>query len=365
MKHRIRGALTTRSRGPVTSVAVLAVVALTLTTGGTAYSASKLPTTMKALVKQAKKEGQVNWSAPKLQKQMQGAIDLFEKKYPGITVNYSDTNAPTQVNQLQIEEAANKVSVDVAAAGGLTVIPSLKMANYVKWTNYGVKQIDSVFGNKMIYIWASPKVWVYNTKLLQAANVPKTWNDILHLSVPGSQIAIESRASFMSVWADDPTMGKTNGLAWAQQLTTLRPHWTSNTTQSEALVASGQAAFGTSLMNLVLKDEKAGAPVAIAPIPNTSTNETFIYVPKGAPHLAAAVLLSSFLSSPAAQAALELDYNSRIPRSTNCSNPGTNLVLKTLCGAGIKWYSTPTLAAYKSLNNYFPKAQIAMGTFIG
>jgi iron(III) transport system substrate-binding protein len=97
----------------------------------------------------------------------------------------------------------------------------------------------------------------------------------------------------------------------------------------------------------------------------TSTNETFIYVPKGAPNPAAAVLLSSFLSSEEAQDALAQHYNSRIPRNTDCSDPKQNKVVETLCSEGIKWSSTGTLGAYNSLTDYFPEIQKALGTYTG
>jgi iron(III) transport system substrate-binding protein len=98
---------------------------------------------MADLVKQAESEGEVAWSAPKPLEQMQPAIDLFEKKYPGIKVKYTNTKAPDQVSQLKMEQAARKVSVDVAAAGELTVPPSLELADTVDWATYGIKRRTS------------------------------------------------------------------------------------------------------------------------------------------------------------------------------------------------------------------------------
>jgi iron(III) transport system substrate-binding protein len=347
-------------------LAVLAVVTVTVSAcGGAGDAASKLPTSVDELVKQAETEGEVAWSAPKPQEQMQPAIDLFEKKYPGITVKYTNTKAPDQVSQLKMEQAARKVSVDVAAAGELTVPPSLELADTVDWAAYGIKEDYVSFENKAVYIWAAPKVWAYNKTMVTPSDVPDTWDDLLKPRWKDGQIGAESRASFMTVWHLDPGLGDDKALTWAKDFTAQKPHFTPNTTQSEGLIESGQVAIGTSLINLVLQAQKSGAPVDIAPLSPTNTNETFIYMPKGAPHPAAGVLLTSFLSSDEAQAALATTFNSRIPQETDCSNPDQSPVVKALCSANITWHSTGTLENYDALAEFFPKVQKALGTDLG
>lgn len=344
----------------------LVVLASTAACSGSGSSkTASLPTSMGGLYAQAKKEGVVYWSAPKPQAQMQAAINLFKKKYPGITVKYTNTKAPDQVSQIKLEQAAKKVTVDVANAGGLTVVPSMKLSDTVDWAKYGIDKSD-IFEKNMVYIWAVPKVFAYNTTKVKASEVPKTWNGLLDSRWSGGKLSIESRASFMTVWALDPSMGgESKALAWAKKLNALKPHYTDNTTQSEAPIESGQVDMGTSLINLVLSAQKKGAPVAVAPLSPTNANEAYLYVPKYAPHPAAAVLLTSFLSSDAAQAALAKSYNSRIPVSTDCSNASQTPVLKAICAAGLKWHPTKSLDEYNSLSAFFPKAEKALGTSVG
>ncbi|MEP9381261.1 ABC transporter substrate-binding protein [Nocardioides sp. KR10-350] len=344
----------------VAAAALLAAGAALTGCGGSSASAD-LPGSMAGLVKQAKSEGEVEWSAPKPQEQMQPAIDLFEKKYPDIKVKYTNTKAPDQVSQLKVEEAAGKVSVDVANAGGLTVVPSASLAADVDWSEYGIDSED-IFAKNFVYIWAVPKVWAYNTDKVKAADAPKTWDDLLDPRWSGGQISAESRASFMTVWALDPTLGEDKALAWAKKFAAQKPHFTPNTTQSEAPIESGQVSIGTSLINLVLEAQQNGAPVAVAPLSPTNANESYLYIPKGAPHPAAAALLTSFLSSDQAQAALAKTYNSRIPVSTDCSDPGENAVLQAICKANLKWFPTATLADYNTLTDFFAKAEQALGT---
>ncbi len=332
--------------------------------GDAASSAADLPTSMDALVKQATDEGEVNWSAPKPIEQMQPAIDLFEDTYPGIEVKYTNTKAPDQVSQIKVEQAAGKVSIDVANAGGLTVVPSLDLADQVSWSDYGIEDED-IFENDMVYIWAVPKVWSYNSDKVSSDEAPATWDDLLADQWSGGQVSAEGRGSFLTVWDLDPALGEDAAIEWGKEFAETDPHYTPTTTESQALVESGQASVGTSLINLVLEAQKNGAPVEIAPVSPTNANESYLYVPKGAPNPAAAVLLTSFLSGDEAQAALAESYNSRIPVNTDCTNSDDTPVLKALCGAKIEWFATPDIDAYKALSEFFPTAEKALGTNVG
>ena len=344
----------------LTAAVGLAAAGLTAC-GGAGSQAADLPTSMTELVKQANQEGEVDWSAPKPIAQMQPAIDLFRKKYPKIKVKYTNTKAPDQVSQLKVEQAARKVSVDVANAGGLTVVPSATLADSISWSDYGIAE-QNVFEKNLVYVWAVPKVWAYNTDKVSAGEVPKSWDDLLASRWGGGKVSAEARASFMTVWDLNSEMGPENALTWAKAFAKQDPHYTPTTTESEAPIESGQVDLGTSLINLVLEAKKKGAPVGLAPLSPTNANESYLYVPKGAPHPAAAVLLTSFLSSDQAQSALAKTYNSRIPVNTDCSDPADNAVLTAICGAHLKWFATPNLAAYKRLSDFFPQAEKALGT---
>ncbi|WP_306322140.1 MULTISPECIES: ABC transporter substrate-binding protein [unclassified Streptomyces] len=340
------------------------VAAACMTGCGAKVEGADLPKSMTALVKQAGREGEVEWSAPKPQAQMQPAIDLFEKKYPGIKVKYTNTKAPDQVSQLRMEQAAGKVSVDVANAGGLTVGPSADMADDIDWSRYGIGK-ENILDKGLVYIWAVPKVWAYNTDKVKPADVPRTWDDLLDPRWSGGKVSAESRASFLTAWDLDPDLGQTKALEWAKKFAAQKPHYAPNTTQTEAPVESGEVSIGTSLINLVLEAKKKGAPVEVAPLSPTNANESYLYVPKGAEHPAAAALLTSFLSSDTAQQALAKTYNSRIPAKTDCSNPDATPVLAAICKAGLTWYPTATLDEYNRLTSFFPKGEKSLGTDIG
>ncbi|MBD0735543.1 ABC transporter substrate-binding protein [Streptomyces sp. CBMA29] len=343
---------------------VLLVTAASLSACGTGAGTADLPPTVSGLAKEARSEGVVNWASWNPEAQMRPAIDLFEKTYPGIKVKYTNVKAPDQISRLKVEQAARKVSIDVANAGGLTVSPAVKMAADVDWAKYGVGAKD-VFAKNFVYVWATPKVWAYNTGKVKAADVPTSWDDLLDGKWGDGKVSAESRASFMTVWDLNDAMGEAKALDWAKKFAPLKPHYSPNLTAAAAPIESGQVDLGTSLINLVLAAKAKGVPVEIAPVSPTSANESYLYVPKGAPHPAAAALLTAFLSSDEAQSVLAKTYNSRIPASTDCSAPDGNAVVTALCAAHVEWYGATSLKDYDNLAGFFPKVEKALGTDVG
>ncbi|WP_254206163.1 ABC transporter substrate-binding protein [Nocardia alni] len=313
------------------------------------------------LYQAAKAEGEVVWYAPKPEAQMKPAITAFEKKYPGIKVVYTDKKAPDLLTQLNVEQAANRVTFDVSNAGGLTVVPSLPMAAKVNWSEYKVPA-DQIFADNLVYVWAVPKVWAYNTAV--ASTPPTSWNSLLDPRWHGGKLGVESRGSFMTVWELDRALGEKAGLRFSSQLTRQQPHYTDNTTEAHALIVSGQTPVGTDLINLVLEDQAKGAPVAVAPVGPTNANESYLFVAQGAPHPAAGRLLTAFLASAQGQAALAPSYNSIIPTNTDCTKAATNRVVGALCKAGVQWVSETDINQYKEFSKFFPKVEHALGTTV-
>lgn len=313
------------------------------------------------LYQAAKAEGQVVWFAPKPEAQMRKAIQAFQKKYPGIAVKYTNKKAPDLVTQLNVEQAAGRVSFDVSNAGGLTVLPSLDMAAPVNWADFKVPG-DQIFDGDFVYVWAVPKVWAYNTDAVPQASAPNSWDDLLSPRWNDGKLTVESRGSFMTVWAQDPTLGTEAGLDYASRLAQLHPHFTDNTTQAHTNIVSGQTPAGTDLINLVLEDRAKGAPIAVAPVGPTNANKAYLFVPQGSPHPAAGRLLTAFLASAEGQAALVGSYNSILPPDTDCAQATKNRVVKALCEAGVKWFSENDLRQYQRFSDFFPQVEKAMGT---
>ncbi|NKQ53179.1 ABC transporter substrate-binding protein [Amycolatopsis sp. K13G38] len=336
-------------------------IALVVSACGSSAPPAPTATDLNALYQEAKAEGQVIWYAPKPESQMRAAINAFKKKYPGIDVKYTNKKAPDLVTQLNVEQAADRVSFDVSNAGGLTVLPSLDMAAKVDWADFKVPA-NQIFAGNFVYIWAVPKVWAYNTAAVPKAQAPASWSALLDPKWNNGKLTVESRGSFMTVWAQDPALGTNAGLDYASKLAALHPHYTDNTTQAHTNIVSGQTPVGTDLINLVLEDQAKGAPVAVAPVGPTNANKAYLFVPEGAPHPAAGRLLTAFLASQEGQAALVKSYNSIIPTNTDCTDAGKNRVIGALCAAGVQWFSETDIKQYQQFADFFPQVEKALGT---
>ncbi|WP_217169363.1 ABC transporter substrate-binding protein [Streptomyces sp. AC512_CC834] len=358
--NRVRPRPGRRSRTALLTALALVITFFMAACGGGPPPAPKAED-LDALYQEAKGEGEVIWFAPKPEAQMRPAIDAFEKKYPGIEVKYTNKKAPDLVTQLNVEQAADRVSFDVSNAGGLTVLPSQDMAAKVNWADYEVPS-EQIFADDFVYVWAVPKVWAYNTEAVPESEAPASWQDLLGPRWDGGKLSVESRGSFMTVWAQDPSRGTDAGLDYASRLSKARPHYTENTTQSHTNIVSGQTPVGTDLINLVLEARAKGAPVAVAPVGPTNANKGYLFVPEGAPHPAGGRLLTAFLASEEGQAALVDTYNSVIPTKTDCTNADTNPVIGALCDAGVEWFSESDIEQYKKFSAFFPKVEEALGT---
>ncbi|WAP56413.1 ABC transporter substrate-binding protein [Streptomyces sp. S465] len=349
-----------RSRAAVAAALGTVLALVTAACGGGPPPAPKAKD-LDALYQEAKAEGEVVWFAPKPEAQMRPAIDAFRKKYPGIKVKYTNKKAPDLVTQLNVEQAADRVSFDVSNAGGLTVLPSQDMAAKVNWADYEVPA-GQIFADNFVYVWAVPKVWAYNTDAVAAGDAPASWDDLLDPRWKGGKLTVESRGSFMTVWARDASLGTDAGLTYASRLARLRPHYTENTTQAHTNIVSGQTPVGTDLINLVLEDKAKGAPIAVAPVGPTNANKSYLFVADGAPHPAAGRLLTAFLASKEGQSALVDTYNSIIPTNTDCTDAAKNRVIDALCDAGVEWFSETDIKQYEQFSAFFPKVEDALGT---
>lgn len=322
----------------------------------------------KSLYQQAKQEGTVVWYQADPESEIAPVIQEFEKTYPGVHVSYSEVKPPQIVTDLQVQEAARKVSIDVGEDSDLDIATNVKTGNVanVNWTALGIPS-DMIFQSSYVTMNLLPVGVFYNTQKVPASEVPKNWNDLLNPRWKG-KLALDGRGTFTSVWVRSGSGlgGAAAGEAFATRLARQKPAYATSLSQIIPEVASGQDLVGTALLGqALLEAKKSGAPIAIAPISPVMGTEEWNWVAKGAPHPAAAELLVKWLASNAGQAAFSnyLDQG-YLPPSRSC--PGTGTIMnKTLCSMNIRWYVPTTLAEYQALPAYYKKIQQIFGTYAG
>jgi iron(III) transport system substrate-binding protein len=136
-----------------------------------------------ARVEAAKKEGKVVWYTSLALPTAEKIGKLFEAAYPGIKVEVQRTGSQRILQRVMQEQQANLKLVDVihtSDAGHFVMLKEKKLL--MKYTPAGVDAFPAGFKDKDGYYFtlrATVNVIAYNTKLVSAAEAPKTWKDLL------------------------------------------------------------------------------------------------------------------------------------------------------------------------------------------
>jgi iron(III) transport system substrate-binding protein len=155
-----------------------------------------------------------------------------------------------------------------------------------------------LFDGRFITYADSPRVWVYNTKLVSKAEAPKTWEDTLAPKWKGGKIAVRAAPSgfawLFPAWKQDKkrVVDYLNRLAKQEVVPGTRDAEVANR------IATGESPIGTLSMMSVMPSLKAGAPLALCPIGPTASDYDGFWIPKGAPHPNAAKFFLAWMASP-------------------------------------------------------------------
>jgi iron(III) transport system substrate-binding protein len=165
---------------------------------------------VQSLYEKAKGEGKVVlWGS--VQRELDWEAGPFAARFPGIKLEwYADLNAPTKA----IAEArAGRHGVDVfhVALGSMIPLAERKLLGTVDWQVFGVPASHTAFDGRAAFTHNIVFTFAYNTKLVSAAELPKTWEDVLDPrwkgKLTGSQFLL-------------PRMIGVLGLAWGEQKAT-------------------------------------------------------------------------------------------------------------------------------------------------
>ncbi len=136
-----------------------------------------------ARVDAAKKEGKVVWYTSLAVPSAEKVAKLFEAAYPGIKVEVHRTGSQRILQRVMQELSANIKNVDVihtSDAGHYVLLKDKKLL--MKYTPAGAEAFAPGFKDRDGYYYglrATVNVIAYNTKIVTAADAPKTWKDLL------------------------------------------------------------------------------------------------------------------------------------------------------------------------------------------
>ena len=274
-----------------------------------------------ALIDAAKKEGKVTWYTTLIVNQVVLPLKAaFEKKYPGVTLEYSrNDEGPTAIRLLN-EAKAGGVQADVF--DGLTVNVPLKregLLSKIEIPNAAdypseMKDTDGTWHALLLFVFAPG----YNTTMVSKADMPKTYKDLLDPKWKGKMAwnPNSSAGALGFVGNVLMSMGETEGMAYLRELA--KQQIVNVEASSRAIldqVIAGEYPIGLMMFNNhTIISARKGAPsdwVVMEPVPVAFDS---LGILKGAPHPNAARLLVEFLLSEEGQTVLkDADY---LPAST-------------------------------------------------
>jgi ABC-type Fe3+ transport system substrate-binding protein len=269
----------------------------------------------------AKKEGEVVWYTTLIVNQIVRPLKAaFEKKYPGVTLQYSRADDLVTSAKILAEGQAGRVQADIfdgianmlplQEAGLLAPFTVPNAADYPP----ELKARDGYWIAEIMYVF-TPGI---NTTLLPKDQAPKTFADLLDPKLAGKMAWNGSSMAGAYGFVGNVliTMGDDNGMAYLRALATQR---VVNVEASSRAVLD-QVIAGEYWMNLmafnhhVVISARKGAPcdwLKLEPAPVTLDAVGLL---KDAPHPNAARLLLEFLLSPEGQKVFQQsDYLPALP----------------------------------------------------
>lgn len=262
-----------------------------------------------ALVEAARKEGALTWYSTLIVNQITRPLALaFEKKYPGIKVQYSRATSSDVALKITNEARAGRIQADVFD-GSNTIFP-LQDAGLVE-----PYLVDSARGFPAEFrdgagLWTTMNLYfmtvAYNTDMVKGADIPRTYDDLLNPKWAGKM-----------AWTTDPTVngppgfiqnilalkGEAAGMAYLRTLAGLKPV---NIPAAQRVVLDKVIAGEFSLGLMTFNHHSAisaeqGAPVAWVRMEPLVASANLISIVKGAPHPNAAKLFLEYVLSEEGQ----------------------------------------------------------------
>ena len=268
---------------------------------GLIFSAGPLPA-QDARLEAAKKEGKVVWYTSLALPSAEKVAKLFEAAYPSIKVEVHRTGSERILQRVMQELQANLKIADVvhtSDAGHYVLLKDKKLL--MKYTPAGIDGFPVAFKDKDGYHYglrATVNVIAYNSKIVPAAEAPRTWKDLLDPKWKGKLVT--AHPGYSGVIATHVlALVHLHGWDYFKQLAQNKPMLVQSAVDPSGIVASGErpvAVNGGDYSFYQIKKKgnpveivfpKEGVPLVVSPSAITSF----------APHPNAAKLFTDFIFS--------------------------------------------------------------------
>ncbi|MDO8691844.1 MAG: extracellular solute-binding protein [Dehalococcoidia bacterium] len=291
----------TPTKAPAAATPAPAAPAATPASVAAATPAALTPAQVRAqLYEAAKKEGQVMIYSSGTSAEMDLYRKAFTKSYPGIEVQEYLGTTEQIIEKMLTEYKAGRVNADFVRVSLETWARVGQEGLAEKWdppekVNYLASAVDPngyfVLSDSVIHVMS------YNTQLVPANAVPKSYQDLLNPIFKGKlgleQAAYSWFAQRMQIWGTD------KAVEYARKLAQQQPKFVSGHTALVDAVLSGEIWAAVNVyQNRVVGQQAKGAPVKWVADEPTGAEPSGSGLVKGAPHPNAGKLFLDWRLSP-------------------------------------------------------------------
>lgn len=307
------------------------------------------------LVTGAKREGEVA-DYTSTNHQMSGPlVNLFQKKYPFITVKLARIGGSKIIQRAETEAKAGLHAVDVIGTGELGIVSLVDRGVMGKYASPMREHLREGFADKE-GLWtvqhATLLFSAYNKKLVKAEETPKSWEDFLDSKWKG-KLSLDTEA-FEWMGFLIKQMGEKKAMDYFERLTRQDIKFLRGRSLQLQLMAAGE--FPITMVanaNLILDLKKAGAPIDTIRISPVLLRPSLLMMAANAPHPHAAMLYLDFLLSQDGQNLLA--KSGRLPGRKDVQTEDREL------SEGLKFFMPDPLESgrnYKKLSALYEKVLV-------
>jgi iron(III) transport system substrate-binding protein len=286
-------------RGFITRVATKSLrIILASLLSATVSSSIGRAATHDAPIDAAKREGEVAYYASMNLSEANALIGEFEKRFPFIKVKLNRTGSEKLLTRILTEARAKKTFADVIQ----TVEFSMHIFNRRGLLARYVPQANSLYPKDFkeegfwTTVYYNSYVTAYNTRLVAARALPKTYDDLLDPNWKGKLMMEGTKAEWFAGMLQ--ILGQERGLNYMRALAKQQPSLREGHELLAQLVAAGEGVFDINIPAAsVERMKERGAPIdwtALGPVPSTMVGAG---VAAQAPHPSAARIFLDFLLS--------------------------------------------------------------------
>lgn len=287
------------------ALAALALHGFWLHTGHAASSSLR-----DEMVAKAKKEGEVVFMGD-VATELKTLLKGFFKQYPFIQLKGVDARAGDTINRVSTEAKAGRISIDVSGMSFDDVGSLLQLNLLARFDSPHLRDFPSWSQpSSRLYVVGQTNPLpqgVYNTNLVPPAEVPKSWEDMIHPKWKGKVIISRSRdevpAQMAWLFRKGDQLNWERSFELFRKLKELNPSLGGPGINTHvARVAAGEfSMFWFPASGSVLRLQLKGAPIKMATFPKMYGDYRVWMTFKDAPHPASAWLLIDYFLSPEGQ----------------------------------------------------------------